>query len=395
MAYRLSERIGRIQPSPTVAITTKAKQMKADGIDVIGFGAGEPDFDTPEHIKAAAVESLKAGKTKYTAADGIPELKAAIINKLERDQGLKYEPDQIVVSCGGKHSLYNLAQVLLQAGDEVIIPAPYWVSYPPQVELNDAKPVIIETSDRNGFKVTPEQLDAAITEKTQYFVLNSPSNPTGAAYSRDELGALAEVLKKRDVLVVTDDIYEKIIYDGFEFSSIAEQPGMQERSIVCSGASKCYSMTGWRMGFVAGPREIMRACAKLQGQVTTNIATATQWACVAAYDGPQDFLNDWVAEFQKRRDVIVAGLNEIEGVSCSTPQGAFYVFPNVSGLFGKAFGGQTISTSTELADYLLDQAKIAVVPGIGFGAEGYVRFSYATSMENIKAGLKRMKEALS
>ncbi len=394
MKHQLSDRIERIQPSPTIAITTKAKQMKADGIDVIGFGAGEPDYDTPEHIKAAAVEALKAGKTKYTAADGIPELKQAIIAKFERDQGLTYTPDEIVVSCGGKHSLYNLAQVLFQAGDEVIIPAPYWVSYPPQVILNDAEPVIIETSDAQGFKVSPEQLETAITAKTRAFILNSPSNPTGSAYSKEELSALAEVLKKHDIVTLSDEIYEKIIYDDFEFTSLASLPGMQERTVIVNGASKCYSMTGWRMGYAAGPREIMRACAKLQGQVTSNIATITQWASVAALEGPQDFLNDWVAEFKKRRDVIVKRLNTIDGISCSKPAGAFYVFPNVSGLFGKSFAGGTINNSSELADYLLDEAKIAVVPGIGFGAEGFIRLSYATSMKNIEEGLNRMEEAL-
>ncbi len=395
MKHLLSDRIGRVQPSPTIAITTKAKQMKADGIDVIGFGAGEPDFDTPEHVKAAAVEALKAGKTKYTAADGIPELKKAIINKCQRDQGLTYTPAEVVVSCGGKHSLYNLAQVLLNPGDEVIIPAPYWVSYPAQVELNDGKSVIIETSDANDFKITPEQLKAAITSKTKAVIINSPSNPTGSAYSKAELTALAEVIKQHDILCISDEIYEKIIYDDYEFFSIAQVPGMQERTVIVNGASKCYSMTGWRMGYAVGPQDIMRACAKLQGQVTTNIATATQWASVAAFDGPQEFLNDWVAEFKRRRDVIVAQLNEIEGITCSTPVGAFYVFPNISGLFGQTFQGRGIENSSDVADYLLDQAKVAVVPGIGFGAEGFMRLSYATSMENIEAGVQRIKAALS
>lgn len=394
MMIQLTERIGRIQPSPTIAITAKAKAMKAEGIDVIGFGAGEPDFDTPDHIKAAAIEAMKAGKTKYTAADGIPELKDAIIRKLERDQGLKYTRDEIVTSCGGKHSLYNLAQVLFEKGNEVIIPAPYWVSYPPQVELNDAKPVIIETTDETDFKISPDQLDAAITDKTKAFILNSPSNPTGSAYTQEELKALAEVLKKRDVLCISDDIYEKIVYDDFQFSSIAQIPGMQDRTVVVNGASKCYSMTGWRMGYAAGPKEILRACAKLQGQVTTNIHTMTQWAVIAALDGPQDFLSDWVAEFKKRRDVIVSRLESIPGIKCYKPVGAFYVFPNVSAYFGKELKGRKIENSSDLAAYLLDEAKVAVVAGIGFGSEGYIRLSYATSMENIEEGLKRMKEAL-
>lgn len=394
MKVRLTDRIGRIQPSPTIAITAKAKQMKADGIDVIGFGAGEPDFDTPEHIKAAAVEALKAGKTKYTPADGLPELKDAIIAKLSRDQGLDYRREEIVVSCGGKHSLYNLAQVLFQAGDEVIIPAPYWVSYPPQVELNDAKALIIDTTQESGFKLTPDQLDKAINKNTRALILNSPSNPTGTAYSRDELAALAEILKKHDVLCISDEIYEKIVYDGFEFASIAECPGMQERTVIVNGHSKCYSMTGWRMGYAAGPKEIMRACAKLQGQVTTNITSITQWAAIAALEGPQDFLNDWVAEFKKRRDRIIELLTAIPGIECYKPQGAFYVFPKIEALLGKEFGGKKLGNSVELADYLLDAAKVAVVPGSGFGSEGYMRLSYATSMENIEEGLARISRAL-
>lgn len=394
MIYRLSDRIKRIKPSPTIAITAKAKSMKAEGIDVIGFGAGEPDFDTPEHIKAAGIEALKQGKTKYTPADGIPELKQAIIRKLERDQGLSYTADEIVVSCGGKHSLYNLAQVLFQAGDEVIIPAPFWVSYPPQVLLNDAEPVFIETSDENDFKVTAEQLEAAITPQTRAFILNSPCNPTGAAYTAEELEALSAVLRKHEILCITDDMYEKIVYDGFQFTSIASLPGMKDRSIIVNGASKCYSMTGWRMGYAAGPMEILRPCAKIQGQVTTNINTMTQWACVAALDGPQDFLKDWVAEFQRRRDRIIELLTAIPGITCYKPVGAFYVFPNVSFYFDKEINGRKIRGSEDLADYLLDEALVAVVPGTGFGAEGYVRLSYATSLDNIEEGLKRMKEAL-
>jgi aspartate aminotransferase len=394
MAYKLSKRIARIQASPTIAITNKAKAMKAEGIDVIGFGAGEPDFDTPDHIKDAAIVALKEGKTKYTAADGIPELKNAIIDKFKRDQGLDYSPAQIVVSCGGKHSLYNLAQVLFEEGDEVIIPSPYWVSYPPQVLLNDATPVIIEADDCNDFKISPKQLEDAITSSTRAIIMNSPSNPTGTAYTHEELVALADMIKKHDLLCISDEIYEKIVYD-FEFASMACVPGMKERTIVVNGASKCYSMTGWRMGYAAGPQEIMRACAKLQGQVTTNIATTTQWASVAALEGPQNFLNGWVAEFQKRRDVICEGLRALAGVTCFNPVGAFYVFPNVSALFGKEFKGKKIGGSEDLANYLLDEARVAVVPGTGFGTEGYIRLSYATSMKNIEEGLERIKAVLS
>lgn len=393
-SQRLTTRIGRIQPSPTIAITAKAKAMKADGIDVVGFGAGEPDFDTPEHIKQAAIQALKEGKTKYTPADGIPELKKAIIQKLERDQGLSYEPAEIVVSCGGKHSLYNLAQVLFEAGDEVIIPAPYWVSYPPQVELNDAKPIIIKTTEETGFKVTPDQLKKAITEKTKAFILNSPSNPTGSAYTKEELLPLAEILKEKGILCISDEIYEKIVYDGFKFCSIAELPGMKEQTVITNGASKVYSMTGWRMGYAAGPKNILRACAKLQGQVTTNVNTMTQWASVEALNGSQDFLKEWVSEFRKRRDVILERLQAIPGITCYKPVGAFYVFPNISAYFGRELKGKKIESSVDLADYLLDEARIAVVSGVGFGQEGYMRLSYATSMENIEKGLDRLAQAL-
>ena len=298
------------------------------------------------------------------------------------------------MSCGGKHALYNLAQVLFQEGDEILIPAPYWVSYPPQVELNDATPVIIETTQASGFKITPELLGKSINQKTRALILNSPSNPTGAAYTRDELAALAEVLVKHDILCISDEIYEKIVYDGFSFTSIAELPGMQDRTVIVNGHSKCYSMTGWRMGYAAGPREIMRACAKLQGQVTTNINSITQWAALAALEGPQDFLKDWVAEFKKRRDRIIDLLTAIPDIECYKPQGAFYVFPKITAYLGRELGGKRINNSVELADYLLDTAKVAVVPGSGFGSEGYMRLSYATSMQNIEEGLKRISQAL-
>lgn len=389
---KLTQRIQRVKPSPTIAITTKAKAMKAEGIDVIGFGAGEPDFDTPEPIKAAAVRSLKEGKTKYTPVGGVVELKDAIIQKLKRDNGLDYSREEIITSCGGKHSLYNIAQVLFEAGDEVIIPAPYWVSYPDQVLLNDAKPVIVDTREENEFKITPQELERAIGPKTKAFILNSPSNPTGAAYTREELSALAKVLENKDVVVISDEIYEKIVYDDFEFVSIAAlSPAMKERTIIVNGASKCYSMTGWRMGFAAGPKEIIAAMTKLQGQVTTNIATATQWAVVEAYNGSQDFLKDWVAQFQKRRDYILDRLNAIPNVHCFKPQGAFYVFPNISTYLGREAKGRRLNTDLELCDFLLDEAKVAIVAGTGFGAPGFMRLSYATSMENIERGLDRIE----
>lgn len=392
---KLSQRIQRVKPSPTIAITTKAKAMKADGIDVIGFGAGEPDFDTPENIKAAAVKALQEGKTKYTPVGGVVELKDAIIDKLKKDNGLDYTREEIITCCGGKHALYNIAQVVLDPGDEVIIPAPYWVSYPDQVLLNDAKPVIVSTREEDEFKITPQALEAAITPKTKAFVLNSPSNPTGAAYTKAELEALARVLENKEVLIISDEIYEKIVYDDFEFHSIAAiSPALKERTVIVNGASKCYSMTGWRMGFAAGPAEIIKAMTKLQGQVTTNIATATQWACIEAFRGDQSFLKGWVAEFKKRRDYILERLNAIAGVQCFKPQGAFYVFPNISAYLDREVDGRRIETDLELCDYLLEEAKVAIVAGTGFGAPGFMRLSYATSMEQIEKGLDRITATL-
>jgi aspartate aminotransferase len=392
---KLAKRIGKVQPSPTIAIDTKAKAMKAEGIDVIGFGAGEPDFDTPEHIKEAAMDALRKGKTKYTPVGGVNELKDAIIAKLKRENGLTYTRDEILTSCGGKHVLYNIAQVMFEAGDEVIIPSPYWVSYPDQVLLNDAQPVIVPTEEKNGFKITPAELTRAITSKTKAFILNSPSNPTGAAYARKDLEALTEILLRQDILVISDEIYEKIVYDGFEFVSIAALgEEIKKRTIVVNGASKVFSMTGWRMGFAAGPKDIIAAMTKLQGQVTTNINSMTQWAVAAAYNGPQDFLKDWVAEFQKRRDYILKRLGALPGVHCFKPQGAFYVFPNFSSYLGKKAGGKILQTDMDLCDYLLEQALVACVAGSGFGAPGFIRFSYATSMDNIREGLDRIEATL-
>lgn len=392
---KLTQRIQRVKPSPTIAITMKAKAMRAEGIDVIGFGAGEPDFDTPEFIKEAAIQALREGKTKYTPVGGIPELKQAIIGKLKQDQGLNYTPEEIMVSCGGKHALYNIAQVLFEEGDEVIIPAPYWVSYPDQVLLNDAKPVIVSTKEADGFLLTPKILASAITPKTKAVIINSPSNPTGAAYTRAHLEALAPLLVQHDLICISDEIYEKIIYDDFEFCSIAQiSPQLQARTIIVNGASKCYSMTGWRMGFAAGAKEIIAAMSKLQGQVTTNINSMTQWAMVAAYNGNQDFLKTWVSEFKKRRDYILARLSEIKGITCFKPQGAFYVFPNISAYLGKKFNGKTINTDSDFCDFLLDNAKVACVAGSGFGAPGFMRLSYATSMENIEKGLDRIATAV-
>ncbi len=392
---KLAQRIQKVKPSPTLAIDTKAKAMKAEGIDVVGFGAGEPDFDTPEHIKNAAIDALHAGKTKYTPVGGVNELKDAIIAKLKRDNKLDYTRDEILVSCGGKHSLYNIAQVLLEGGDEVVIPAPYWVSYPDQVLLNDAVPVIVETQEKNGFKITPQELERAITPKTKAFVLNSPSNPTGGAYTRQELEAVAEVLVRKGIHCISDEIYEKIVYDGFEFVSIASlNDKIKALTITVNGASKVYSMTGWRMGYAAGPKEIIAAMTKLQGQVTTNINSMTQWACVAALNQSQDFLKDWVKEFQRRRDYIVKRFNTMPGIHCYNPQGAFYVFPNISSYLGKTAGGKKIDTDSAFCEYLLEKHLVACVAGSGFGAPGYMRLSYATSMENIQKGLDRIEKAL-
>lgn len=393
---KLSQRIQRVKPSPTLAIDTKAKQMKAEGIDVVGFGAGEPDFDTPEHIKQAAIDALHAGKTKYTPVGGVNELKDAIIQKLKRDNQLDYSRDEILVSCGGKHSLYNIAQALLEAGDEVLIPSPYWVSYPDQVLLNDAKPVVVETTEADGFKVTPERLNKAITAQTRAFILNSPSNPTGSAYTREELEKIAEVLVDRQVICISDEIYEKIVYDGFKFTSIASlNPEIKKLTVTVNGASKVYSMTGWRMGYAAGPLDVIKAMTKLQGQVTTNINSMTQWAAVAALNGSQDFLKTWVGEFQKRRDYIVKRFNEMPGIRCYNPQGAFYVFPNISHYLNRKIAdGRIIETDSDFCDYLLEKHLVACVAGSGFGAPGYMRLSYATSMANIEKGLDRIEKAL-
>ncbi|QQR79590.1 MAG: pyridoxal phosphate-dependent aminotransferase [Deltaproteobacteria bacterium] len=393
--YKFAQRVQKIKPSPTLAIDSKAKKMIADGIDVVSFGAGEPDFDTPDHIKEGAIKALKAGKTKYTPVGGIPELKNAIIAKLKRDNNLTYTQDEILVSSGGKHALYNIAQAMFEAGDEVIIPSPYWVSYPDQVLLNDATPVIVPTYEKDGFCLNPEVLEKAITPKTKALVLNSPSNPTGGAYPRAALEAIAKVLVKHQILCISDEIYEKIVYDGYQFTSIASlNDEIKKLTITVNGASKVYSMTGWRMGYAAGPKDIIQAMTKIQGQVTTNINSATQWACVEALNGPQDFLNTWVGEFKKRRDFIVEAFNKIPGVTCFKPQGAFYVFPNISSYFGKKFGGTEVNNSDDLSNYLLDKALVAVVAGSGFGAEGFIRLSYATSMEKIQKGLERIEKAL-
>ncbi len=393
---KLARRVSSIKPSPTLAITSKAKAMKAEGIDVVGFGAGEPDFDTPEHIKAAAKKALDEGYTKYTPVPGTPELKDAVIEKFKRDNGLEYKRENIIVSVGAKHSIYNVGQALFEEGDEIIIPAPYWVSYPDIALLASATPVILETKEEAGFKLTPEQLDQAITPRTKCVVLNSPSNPTGAAYSGEELKRIADVIVRRDITVLSDDIYEKLVYDGFRFESIASfGEEIKKRTIVVNGLSKAYSMTGWRIGYVAADKNLVAAMTNIQSQSTSNPVSFCDKAAIEALNGPKEFMKEWVAEFDRRRRTIVDRLNKISGVSCLLPQGAFYVFPNFSKLYGKKTpSGKVLDGSSSLAAYLLEDHKVASVPGIAFGADDFQRLSYAMSMKNIEKGIGRIEEAV-
>jgi aspartate aminotransferase len=391
----LSNRARSLKPSPTLAINAKAKAMQAQGIHVISFGAGEPDFDTPGNIKRAAIKAIEDGFTKYTPVGGIDELKDAIIHKFKRDNDLTYKRPEILVSCGGKHSFYNLAQAIFDQGDEVIIPAPYWVSYPPMVSLAGGTPVIVDTREEDDFKITPESLRRAITPKTKALVLNSPSNPTGSAYSKKELEKIGEIAISYNFFLISDEIYEKIVYDGFEITSIASLgEEVKKRTIIVHGVAKTYAMTGWRIGYTAGPEEIISAMNNIQGQSTSNPTSIAQKASVEALIGPQDEVGKMVSAFGQRRNYIVNRLNEIHGVSCNKPVGAFYVFPNFSYHYGKAYQGKKIANSTALADYLLDVAKVALVPGVEFGADPFERLSYATSMEDIREGIDRIEEAL-
>ncbi len=391
----LSNRAKNLKPSPTLAINAKAKSMQAQGIHVISFGAGEPDFDTPDNIKQAAVRAIEQGFTKYTPVGGIDELKDAIIKKFKRDSGLSYKRSEILVSCGGKHSFYNLAQAIFDQGDEVIIPAPYWVSYPPMVSLAGASPIIIETREENGFKVKPEDLKKAINTKTKALVINSPSNPTGGASTKEELEKIAEIAILYNFFIISDEIYEKIVYDGFQSTSIASLgEEIKKKTIIVHGVAKTYSMTGWRIGYTAGPEEIISAMNNIQSQSTSNPTSIAQKASVEALIGPQDEVGKMVSAFSQRRNYIVDRLNKIPGVSCFKPVGAFYVFPNFSSYYGTSFEGKKISNSTNLADFFLDVARVAVVPGIEFGADPFERLSFATSMENIQEGLDRIEEAL-
>ncbi|HKK06438.1 MAG TPA: pyridoxal phosphate-dependent aminotransferase [Gammaproteobacteria bacterium] len=394
MEIQLSQRVQRIKPSPTLAVTARAKALRAAGRDIIGLGAGEPDFDTPEHIKQAAIDALHAGFTKYTPVDGTPELKEAVIAKFKRDNGLDYAADQILVSCGGKHSFYNLAQALLDEGDEVIIPAPYWVSYPDMVLLADGKPVIVEAGLDQGFKIIPEQLEAAITQRTRLLVLNSPSNPTGVAYTRAELAALGEVLRRHpQVLIATDDMYEHILWAEEPFANILNAcPDLYERTIVLNGVSKAYSMTGWRIGYAAGPKALMQAMKNIQSQSTSNPTSIAQVAATTALNGDQTCIQVMLKAFKQRHDFVVEALNAIDGVKCLPSQGAFYSFPDMREAMARLDG---VGDDVALAEYLLEHAGVALVPGSAFGAPGYMRLSFATSIDNLREAAARLDRALS
>ena len=384
MDYQISKRAASLAPSLTLAITAKAKELRAAGEDVIGLGAGEPDFDTPEHIKEAAVKALADGFTKYTPASGTPELRAATARKFERENGLQYDPQQIIISCGGKHSCYNVMLACCQEGDEVIIPAPYWLSYPEMVKLAGATPVIVETTDATEFKVTPDQLRDAINDRTRIFILNSPSNPTGSVYTPEEIRALGDVCVDKGVLIMSDDIYEKLIYGDTKFQSVAAcSPEHQEHTIIVHGLAKAYSMTGWRIGFTAAPLPIAKAIGAIQSHSTSNPTSFAQVGAVQALEGPQDHLDMWLGEFNKRRSVAFEKLNAIDGISCVNAQGAFYLFPNISG---------TGMKSAEFCERLLAEAKVAAVPGVAFGSDDYIRISYATSMANIEEALGRLEQ---
>jgi aspartate aminotransferase len=394
----LASRLSLIKPSPTIAVTTKAAELKASGKDVIGLGAGEPDFDTPEHIKKAAVVALEKGQTKYTPVGGTPAMKKAVIDKFKRENGLEYAPNQIIVSTGGKQVIFNAFLATLNKGDEVIIPAPYWVSYPDMVAFAEGAPVIVQGPEETGFKITPQTLEKAITPKTKWVILNSPSNPTGAGYTKTELRALADVLLKHPhVWVMTDDIYEHITYDGFEFATIAQvEPKLYPRTLTVNGLSKAYSMTGWRIGYAGGDKALITAMTDIQSQSTSNPSSISQAAGVEALNGTQDFLPVWVSAFKTRRDLVVKALNAIPGMTCATPQGAFYVFPNCKGFLGKKTpAGKTITDSYAFCEYLLEEALVAAVAGAAFGTDGYFRISYATSDSILNEACSRIATACS
>jgi len=385
----ISNSLKRIKPSPTIAVSQKARELKAAGKDVIGLGAGEPDFDTPENIKQAAVKAINRGDTKYTAVDGTPDLKKAIANKFKRENNLEYSADEITVGTGGKQVIYNAFMATLNKGDEVIIPAPFWVSYPDMVLLAGGNPKIVKCNENDGFKLTPKNLKKAITKKTKWLILNSPSNPTGASYTKEEIEALSEVLiKNKNVHILSDDIYEHITYDNFNFFTIAQVSKLKNRTLTMNGVSKSYAMTGWRIGYAAGPKEIIKAISKIQSQSTSNPSSISQAAAVEALNGTQDFIQERSNAFKERRDFVVNSLNNIKGISCLKPSGAFYVFPSCKKLLGKK---TKLKTDKDFVEKLLEEALVAVVQGSAFGLDGYFRISYATSMDNLKKALERIK----
>ena len=385
----VSNSLKRIKPSPTMAVTSKAREMRAAGKDIIGLGAGEPDFDTPDNIKEAAIEAIRKGDTKYTAVDGTPSLKKAIQNKFLKENGLSYELDQITVGTGGKQVLYNAFMATVNKGDEVIIPAPYWVSYPDIILLAGGKPKIIKCEEKDNFKLTPKKLEKAISKKTKWIILNSPSNPTGSAYTKKEIEELSKILiKNKKVYILSDDIYEHITYDNFKFFTIAQVKALKKRTLTMNGVSKSYSMTGWRIGYAAGPKEIIKAIAKIQSQSTSNPTSISQAAAVEALNGTQDFIKERASSFRERRDFVVNSLNKINGISCLRPEGAFYVFPNCKRLLGKK---TKLKTDKDFVEKLLEKSEVAVVQGSAFGLDGYFRISYATSMENLKKAMERIR----
>ena len=392
---RLSDRSKLIKPAVTLALAAKAQKMRAEGVDLVNFTAGEPDFDTPQRIKEAAIRALNKGMTKYTDVRGIEPLREAVAEKYRREQGLSYGKDEVLVSCGAKHAIYNVFQALLNDGDEVVIPAPYWVSYADMVLLAGGAPKLVPTTEADGFRLTPQRLRAALTPRTRAFLMNSPSNPTGAAYSGEDLMALSLVLEGHDCLILSDDIYEKIVYDGFRFHNIATlNPKLRERTVIFNGVSKTYAMTGWRIGYAIGPAALISAAGKIQSQSTSNPTSIAQAAALEALSGPQDEVATMASEFQKRRDVVIERLNRMPGVSCFNPRGAFYAFPNVSALFGKGFNGKTLSTSGDVVEYLLEEARVLAVPGEDFGSTENIRLSYATSLEEIEKGCARIEATI-
>ena len=388
----ISDSLKKIKPSPTIAVTQKARELKAAGKDVIGLGAGEPDFDTPDNIKQAAIKAINDGDTKYTAVDGTPALKKAIVEKFKKENNLDYTTDQITVGAGGKHVIYNAMMATLNDGDEVIIPAPYWVSYPDIVLLAGGKPVVMKCDERQGFKINPSDLENFITPKTKWIILNSPSNPTGACYSEKDIKAIAAVLEKhKHIYILSDDIYEHVTYEGFKFFTIAQIESLKDRVLTMNGVSKAYSMTGWRIGYAAGPKDIVKAIAKIQSQSTTNPSSISQAASVEALSGTQDFIKKRADSFQERRDFVVKALNDIDGINCLNPDGAFYVFPSCKELMGKKDpSGKEIKSDTDFVQSLLENSGVAVVQGSAFGLEGFFRISYATSMENLKKALEKI-----